>query len=72
MSENVIDHPPVIKAYHEISLAEWIIWIWHDCTEIQQAESHFIRFRQRALDEAMKLAGGSIEDLKPYLWAAEL
>lgn len=52
--------------------AEWICWTWIDVTEQGDTESMFIRGRQRPLDEAMKLAGGSIRDLEPYLWALSL
>jgi len=57
------------RAHSEIKNAEWICWTWIDVTQNDDTESMFIRGRQRPLDEAMKLAGGSIHDLEPYLWA---
>ena len=57
------------KKYSEITHAEWILYHWIDVTANSDAESKFVRGTERPLDEAMKLAGGSIKDLAPYLHA---
>ncbi len=58
----------MLKKYSEITHAEWIVYRWIEVTEQTDDESRFIRGLQRPLDEAMKLAGGTIEKLQPYLW----
>lgn len=58
----------IIKKYSEITHAEWIIYNWIQTTVMSSDEPEFLRGLERPLDEAMKLSGGSIETLKPYLW----
>ena len=60
------------KKYSAITHAEWICWNWIDVTYLHESESHYLRGLQRPLDEAIGLAGGTIEDLKPYLWALDI
>lgn len=51
----------------DITFAEWILYTWIDVTIISSSRSCFVRGRRRPLDESMRLAGGSIKDLRPYL-----
>ena len=60
------------KKYSEITHAEWICWDWIDMTLITENESHYLRGLQRPLNDAMEYAGGTIQDLKPYLWALDM
>ena len=60
------------KKHSEITHAEWICWNWIDTTYFHEDESHYLRGLQRSLDDAMEYAGGSIKDLKPYLWALDI
>ena len=57
----------IIKKYSEITHAEWIIYNWIQTTYASSPEPEFLRGLPRPLDEAMRLSGGSIETLKPYL-----
>ena len=57
------------KKESEITIAEWILYEWVDVTPRSVGEREFIRSYQRPLDEAMVLAGGTMKDLQPYLWA---
>lgn len=59
------------KRFSEITHAEWICYHWIDVTTIGDAGSKYIRGTKRPLDEAMRLSGGSIETLQPYLWALD-
>lgn len=60
------------RAYSTITNAEWICWRWIEVTECGDIESQFVRSTQRPLTEAMKLAGGTINNLTPYLYALRL
>ncbi len=62
---------PKPKKYSEITHAEWIMFEWVSVTTWMDKEPVYIRGLPRPLDEAMKLAGGSIKDLQPYLWALD-
>ncbi len=59
------------KKYSEITHAEWIVFRWTEVTSTMDKEPMFLRGLQRPLDEAMKLSGGSIKTLQPYLWALD-
>lgn len=62
---------PIVKNYHDITHAEWILFEQIPVTAFGDSESRWMRGHPRPLDEAMKLAGGTIKDLQPYLWALD-
>ena len=53
--------------FDDITYAEWICYDWVEIRTMGTLEGHWICLGRRPLDESMKLAGGSINDLKPYL-----
>lgn len=63
---------PIIKCYEDITDAEWIMFKWEDVTSYSDPRQQFLRMGVRPLDESIRLAGGTIEDVKPYRWALNL
>jgi hypothetical protein len=62
---------PVIKCYEEITDAEWIMFRWQEVTTFSDIRQSFLRLGVRPLDESIKMAGGTIEDVKRYRWALD-
>lgn len=61
----------IVKKYSELTHAEWIIYNWIQTSVWSSNEPEFLRGLPRPLDEAMRLSGGSIDTLKPYLWVLD-
>ena len=53
--------------YNEITDAEWIVYDWQAVRVLGDGEEFWMCIGRRGKDEAMRLAGGSMEDLQPYL-----
>lgn len=62
----------ILKKYTDITNAEWILYTWTFEGATATGEPVYIRNTLRPLDEAMRLSGGSIETLKPYLRAVNV
>lgn len=56
-----------VKSHDSITFAEWILYNWISVTTFSDKQPEYIRGHLRPLDEAMRLAGGSIKDLRPYM-----
>jgi|AMWB02.1.fsa_nt_gi hypothetical protein len=56
-----------VKKHSEMTASDWIVYRWAEVTWMSDSEPRYARGLPRPLDEAMKLAGGSIKDLEPHL-----
>ena len=61
----------VVKAFKDITYAEWIMFKWIEVTTYADTSQRFMRTGARPLDEAMNFAGGTIKDLEKYVWALD-
>ena len=61
----------IVKNYMDITDAEWILFEQIPVTAFGDSVSRWMRGQPRPLAEAMKLAGGTIKDLRPYMWALD-